>query len=57
LKTITIDVSSENLAQFDNPLLFRVTVLMKTGTIQAKYWLCICSGCGLFGVSEWVIVA
>jgi hypothetical protein len=36
LKTTTIDVSSENLAQSDNPLLFRVTVFMKTGTIQAK---------------------
>ena len=36
LKTITIDVSSENLAQSDKPLLFRVTVFMKTGTIQAQ---------------------
>jgi hypothetical protein len=36
LKTITIDVSSENLVQSDNPLLFRVTVYMKTGTIQAQ---------------------
>jgi hypothetical protein len=36
LKTITIDVSSENLARSDNPLLFRVTVFMKTGTIQAQ---------------------
>lgn len=32
LKPITIDVISENIAQSDNPLLFRGTVYMKSGT-------------------------